>query len=678
MSALDDVKLRVGKADPRVWIERLLILSATDPVELIRDIPLHRGVNIVWAKEDEGDDSGPAVVHGHSAGKTTFCRLLRYCLGETNFGTKDSQPLIRDSFRSGYVGAHIHVNGRRWAVARPIGAGNRHYAAVDVTVEDLLEAKSLDNDYNLFLSAVSDACVDSLPVSEVPRTGQSIDWLHILAWCARDQEARYQEHWQWRSPRSNHETPQFNRPKIDGLFVMRLLLGLYIDKEAKIEKQLAELEADAESLTKETARARQEPQYWHDHRIRELKQQLKVEDDLPLEATGLFEPSLSARVIDRQNEIVDKIAALHDEDKELAHQEYRLRSQRADVHRRLTHCAELLRQHEEAADERRGALDELEKDKGEDFTDPYWQCPYSWRPVKDLECWDIYQQRKDSFASFSFTKEAERHRNAEALEKRQDEVATWQSAAHDLTEESRTLRGEYEGIRRQRSDLATERASLQHESQQLQDNLNDAIRWSNILAGKERYGRLDELKQQYDDKSAAVQQAKSQLTDLLSRHTKNRNRIAALFNACVKSVLDTSYNGVVELAEDDLSFRLLHGPPLGGEAVNTLMILLADLAAMIASVDGVGHLPALLIHDSPREADLGQHIYWNLLRLASDLAQRLSSVDNAAFQYIVTTTTSPPREMRGVPFVVLPLDASDPSELLFRKVLAPSEQSLPL
>jgi len=146
--------------------------------------------------------------------------------------------------------------------------------------------------------------------------------------------------------------------------------------------------------------------------------------------------------------------------------------------------------------------------------------------------------------------------------------------------------------------------------------------------------------------------------------------------AFVKSVLDDSYDGAVKLAEDELTFRLLHGPPLGGEAINTLMILLADVTAMIARVDGIGHMPALLVHDSPREADLGQHIYWNLLRLAADLATRLSTDNNAAFQYIVTTTTSPPPDMRNDAFVVLPLDASDPDKLLFQEILRPSEQTL--
>ncbi len=676
MTALDDVKLRITNAEPRVWVERLLILSGTDPLDVIRDISLHRGVNIVWAREDESDDSGPVVVHGHSAGKTTFCRLLRYCLGEPNFGTKDSQPLIRDSFPSGYVGAQILVNGQRWAVARPIGAGNRHYAAVDATVEGLLKSKSPENDFDHFRTALSKACVGHLPVREVPRTGQVIDWLHILAWCARDQEARYQEHWQWRSPRSNHETPQFNRPKIDGLFLMRLLLSLYVDQEAKIERQVAELEAEAERLADETVQARQEPQYWHDHRIKELKQHLGIAEDLPLESSGLFEPSFDSRVAKRQEAIDGNIAALHDEDRELARDEYRLRSQRAEVHRRLSQCTAALKQHEAAATELQEALCELEKDQDEDFTDPYWQCPYSGRPVKDVQCWEIYQQRKESPASFSLTKQAERLRHVNAMEARQSEVATWQSVAHELTVQSRTLRGQYEDIRRQRADLATKRASLQHESHQLKCSLSDAMHWRDILSGNERYARLDELKQHRKINEEAVRKAKVNLTELLNRHSKHRARIAALFDACVKSVLNDSYDGAVELTEEELSFRLLHGPPLGGEAINTLMILLADLVAMIAHVDGVGHMPALLIHDSPREADLGQHIYWNLLRLVAEIANRLSRDDSAAFQYIVTTTTSPPPDMRHGSYVVLPLDASDPSQILFRKVLTPSEQTL--
>lgn len=70
------------KSKPDVWISRVVIFERLlpEPVK-IRDIPLSKGLNIIWAEEAEDDDP-VAEITGHSAGKTTFCRLLRYLLGE--------------------------------------------------------------------------------------------------------------------------------------------------------------------------------------------------------------------------------------------------------------------------------------------------------------------------------------------------------------------------------------------------------------------------------------------------------------------------------------------------------------------------------------------------------------------------------------------------------------------
>jgi len=47
-------------------------------------------------------------------------------------------------------------------------------------------------------------------------------------------------------------------------------------------------------------------------------------------------------------------------------------------------------------------------------------------------------------------------------------------------------------------------------------------------------------------------------------------------------------------------------------------------------------LPAFLVHDSPREADLGEAIYHRLFRLVRSF-ERLG--DDPPFQYIITTTS---------------------------------------
>jgi hypothetical protein len=52
---------------------------------------------------------------------------------------------------------------------------------------------------------------------------------------------------------------------------------------------------------------------------------------------------------------------------------------------------------------------------------------------------------------------------------------------------------------------------------------------------------------------------------------------------------------------------------LGGDrttaAIDSLKVLAFDLAVLCLSIEGATRVPALLIHDSPREADLGFSIY---------------------------------------------------------------------
>lgn len=88
-----------------------------------------------------------------------------------------------------------------------------------------------------------------------------------------------------------------------------------------------------------------------------------------------------------------------------------------------------------------------------------------------------------------------------------------------------------------------------------------------------------------------------------------------------------------------------------------------DLAVMQMSIEGLTHLPAFLIHDSPREADLGLGIYHRLFHFAQDLED---GGGRPSFQYIVTTTTGPPRALRVDPWLVETLGGAAEDRLLRR------------
>ena len=55
-------------------------------------------MNIIWARPADPDEADPAARgRGHDVGKTSFCRLIRYLLGEEHFG---NARLVRNCFEA--------------------------------------------------------------------------------------------------------------------------------------------------------------------------------------------------------------------------------------------------------------------------------------------------------------------------------------------------------------------------------------------------------------------------------------------------------------------------------------------------------------------------------------------------------------------------------------------------
>ena len=73
-------------------------------------IPRHAFSDALAASADPGFSAdtylGDGQITGHTAGKTTFCRFIRYLLGEQRFGTARAQERIREALAaSGRVAA---------------------------------------------------------------------------------------------------------------------------------------------------------------------------------------------------------------------------------------------------------------------------------------------------------------------------------------------------------------------------------------------------------------------------------------------------------------------------------------------------------------------------------------------------------------------------------------------
>jgi hypothetical protein len=156
---------------------------------------------------------------------------------------------------------------------------------------------------------------------------------------------------------------------------------------------------------------------------------------------------------------------------------------------------------------------------------------------------------------------------------------------------------------------------------------------------------------------------KAETEEHRERHRKDLGRLNDLFSYVCVGILGEQARASVNLTANELRARVR----VGGTAMHSLKIVAFDLATMLLSIEGRTALPAFLVHDSPREGDLGTSLYQKIFRLIV-LLERLG--DGAApFQYIVTTTSDPPKELRRNPYVVETLNGVEPANTLLRRQL---------
>ncbi|WP_205183772.1 chromosome segregation protein SMC, partial [Burkholderia sp. LMG 13014] len=180
--------------------------------------------------------------------------------------------------------------------------------------------------------------------------------------------------------------------------------------------------------------------------------------------------------------------------------------------------------------------------------------------------------------------------------------------------------------------------------------------WRGAQMGREGAKRLADLYEELDaaraksDKQAEVIEAKR---DQLGTYREAAQRetfdqLSALFDAVIRALIAPESNGRVLLGADRLKLNVELGGARSTAAIESLKVIAFDLAALCMSIEGKTYVPAFFVHDSPREADLGLSVYRRLFELIAELEQ----IGPTLFQYIVTTTTSPPQHLSTRPWLV--------------------------
>lgn len=644
---------------PTIWLKQIVLYKSIKPVEEIRKIPFTVGLNII---QGESNDSTDAFETGHGNGKTTLCRLIRYCLGEESFGQDHVVKEVKHGFPTGYVGAVFEVGGEEWSVLRSLGHRGKESAKKGVDLVGLHEAEDA-LPYSDFEARLEEVGLGALPRRDVLSGGHSIQWLHLLALCSRDQESRYDRFWHWRDPRSDSGNSRlFAKPKLDASLCVRSILGLLDSNEPGFRKRLEEIDDELETLRTKIKEKAAEPKY-HVTRMRSLladKMGVPEAIDAPLEpghvlGVGHYTDTRLQGLRDELAQIDLKIPPL-DRQINIATSQYR-------------ELLELQEQQQAAKDVTEDGtavlISELDRQRNlKDWLEEKWgkEC----KPGRILfgDC-DLV---KANLADIEQKIADEQSKVLKQVAER-DQVSTKlddQAKRHDdpLTR----LRERLDELNRQKNDLVARRRVVSDLLDEIPRSTADLLKWHRIASGEETDGDFAAL--QGDEAKLLSEQValKSQLNGVLTAQNTRAKEFGKRFNEIVKQTITPDYKGAIVIDNDEISFRINRERSLAGEAYETLAVLLADIAILLESATPSTCHPGLLIHDSPREADLYIRLYQRML----DMAQSLMSEKNGevAYQYIVTTTTRPSEPLRAPSITKVTL-SSGPGSLFGRQLESP-------
>lgn len=679
--------------EPIVWLQRVLICKSAridEESEILQDIPFDRGLNLVWADE-KVEDLAEIDLRGHSAGKTTLCRFLRYLLGEKTYSNKFNSERIRESFPEGFIAAELRIKGVGYAVRRPFDKQRGSHLAADVSIEKLLEDGGPALSHEQYLSGLGlDSFLDPISTLPIPRSGKSVEWGHLLAWCARDQEARFQNMHDWRVPRTESESPEFSLQRTDGpLFAIRAILGLVSTYEVQSHREIAKLESERQTLKSEAESINNLPGRTLTRSVGGLRECLRKHvgsnanvDSLPLDSLGLFDETLFsladstlATLTTKQSVAAEDMNAkqieledLSVDIREVLKSIQRLRSASAIDLSAVEVYEASTEERIKLTDSERALLDSWEATC--EFGDiAFKDCEHVKRKYGHLPLLLVQDTSDDDLS-----RAAERERNEAKIE---DQRKQFQSQLEEKLSSLASLKTRQWQIRSAReSSLDVERRA-QDAITELRINIDRVIAAQKSELSDEDRLAIDEKHRQTQEKDRLIDLANKAIIEAQSALDQRRTAIIAAFERCIRGVkLVDAYTGDVQFNGASISFEIDREGRMTGEAVETLRVLLADIACLLYSIDEPASLhPRLLIHDSPREADLGLGLYHNLMAFVADPG----SDSEASYQYIMTTTTAPPTDMLDSPYVKLKLNAAKIEELLLKKnISAISKQEITL
>jgi hypothetical protein len=642
----------VGQSGPRLWVKRLAIWQEPGG-EKVRDISFRPGLNIIWSP-DGGDalsSESPTDAIGHGSGKTLFCRLLRYCLGEDRYAAEDQRERVGVAFLNGIVGAEVMLDGVCWAILRPLGVRRRHMAVAGGNLDEIASGEGASTGLEPFLDAVENSILTTGLAALI--SGQRSDrrsWQIALAWLSRDQECRFNDVLEWRSTASDSDSPARGMTQTEKLDALRAFIVAITPEEHAKRAEAASLDDQRRALEQEIGHRRWEIDRAQSRLAGALSITAETLADGPLAIEQMRKAAqdrLSSAAKLPAGQSRSSVGAARREHEGAQAEWARLEAERIRIETSIPLSEKMLSQLQ-------GELPGISFSKSE-AESPI--CPICEVPIDraitekcglsnklpDLEaCRQRWELRKQSFED----------ENTRLTVLRSESTSTLQQLALAKQRVDKLAEG-LAAIEKARDT----REGAWYSAQRLVDDVERLF---------ELIGTQENAQESARAMGSRLEAERATLGAFRDKQARVFVRLSEKFDPIVRRLVGPDAKGRVTLRGNGLEPNVNMGGDRTTAAIDSLKVLAFDLAVLCLSIEGATRVPAFLIHDSPREADLGLSIYHRLFRLVNEIE---GSGDLPQFQYIITTTTRPPEDLAVEPWLRLTLRGSPGTERLMRRDL---------
>jgi len=621
--------------EPVIWLRRLIFIeSPVAPIHIIRRITFRRGLNIICTEPRLPEDTQPV---GHSVGKSLLVRIIRYCLGEDRFCTDSQRAAITRKLERAYAFAVVRVAGEDWCVARPLGLGTGYgdsWCVRSSRMRDLL-AEENRLKYRDFVDALNAATSDCYADIDLPRAGRRANWRDLLGWLSRDQDCHFDHHAEWRSAQLQAGPRALTLE--DAYLVMRMALGLLGPEEIGLlesHRKLLDKKRDAEDLVRQYEAYVKQAEERLRHAVDELKDQPSGE------IFGAAFVNIADQKVSSLNALLEDPDVLNRA--ELAELQDALTTSLRHEGSLEQRLKELKAQHEATTEELKNAETQDANTLLKKLGGLRWKCSYFKAKEEAMEAGCPGKTMVDQGIADPWRQQRIKDLQEElaAIVKQQRAVsADFEKATKETTRYRQALS-------KQMAEFVRIRGDITRQIGQWMARKDEAERytaaWRDLNAIEN--GR-DKRQKQIDDSLVALRQARS-------RFEKQKAELSAFYDAVLKRTISPNAEGRIEVDGDGLRPESNAAVADSGTTLREYADVLSfDLACLAAAICGTGHLPRLWIHDSPRQADSEEQLYFSVLGLISEFENAYHDGRRPAFQYILTTTSPPPAELNRSPFV---------------------------